>query len=213
MTVDLVCIVADKSIEAAIETLLQERKASLGLGEFLFEIHVHPQRDPGCYKSGPEMLMSLMQQETTRGLLVFDHAWEGNPHPDAEATRLDVRRRLAALGDRAEVLVLQPELESWVWSGSPHVPKILGWSSKTPLRDWLCAHDLWPAHEPKPPDPKLAVELVLLETRIPRSSALYRELARKVGLARCSDPAFARLREILRRWFPASGSPPQRTRC
>ncbi len=56
---------------------------------------------------------------------------------------------------------------------------------------------------PKPADPKAAVERVMWLVRKPRSSAVYRQLAARVGLDRCSDSAFAKLRRLLREWFGA----------
>ncbi len=38
-----------------------------------------------------------------------------------------------------------------------------------------------------------------------RSAALFAELASKEGVERCVDPAFLRLRETLRSWFPPGG--------
>ena len=53
MNPGLVCVVADKNIEAVISTLVGERRRSIGLREFSVEVHVHPFRDPGCYRDGP----------------------------------------------------------------------------------------------------------------------------------------------------------------
>ncbi|WP_025321804.1 methylation-associated defense system protein MAD4 [Deferrisoma camini] len=206
MNPDLVCVVADKNIEAVISTLVGERRRSIGLREFSVEVHVHPLRDPGCYRDGPEFLRGLLGDTPSRGLLVFDQAWEGNPHPSAADTERAVREQFAALGiaDRAEVVVVEPEIEAWVWSRSPHVERVLGWAgARPPLREWLKTRGLWPEDRAKPEDPKATVEDALREKRIPRSSALYRELAEKVTLRGCQDAAFGRLCDVLRRWFPA----------
>ena len=83
------------------------------------------------------------------------------------------------------------------------IDEILGWAGRQPtLREWLVARGMWEAGDPKPGDPKTGVEQALREVRIHRSSALYRRLAEKVGLASCKDDAFARLRAILSGWFP-----------
>ncbi|GAB6062862.1 methylation-associated defense system protein MAD4 [Deferrisoma palaeochoriense] len=204
MNRDLVCVVADKNIEAVISTLVRERRRSIGLREFSAEVHVHPLRDPGCYRGGPEFLRGLLGDTPARGLLVFDQEWEGNPHRNATDTERAVREQFAALdiADRAEVVVIEPEIEAWVWSQSPHVERVLGWAgARPPLREWLNSRGLWPDGRAKPIDPKTAVEDALREKRIPRSSALYRELAEKVTLQGCQDAAFGRLCDVLRRWF------------
>jgi hypothetical protein len=76
------------------------------------------------------------------------------------------------------------------------------------LRDWLGEKGLLQAGDVKPSEPKRAVELVLRTARKPRSSAIYFELAQGVSTARCTDPAFAKLRRCLREWFPASSAAP-----
>ncbi|MFB3133348.1 MAG: hypothetical protein ACE10K_12585, partial [Rhodothermales bacterium] len=53
----------------------------------------------------------------------------------------------------------------------------------------------------KPQRPKEAVEAVLRATDTPRSSSLYRQLAQKVSLNRCDDPAFLKLKSTLQEWF------------
>lgn len=71
--------------------------------------------------------------------------------------------------ERTEVVVIDPELEIWVWSASPHVEDVLGWKGSTPpLRSWLCNQGLWGDDRPKPQDPKRAMEGALYEKRIPR---------------------------------------------
>lgn len=52
-----------------------------------------------------------------------------------------------------------------------------------------------------PDDPKKAVEQALRTTGKPRSSAIYRKLAQRVSIERCTDEAFARLRARLGAWF------------
>jgi hypothetical protein len=49
--------------------------------------------------------------------------------------------------------------------------------------------------------PKEALEKALYAARKPRSSAIYQSLAEMVSLARCSDRAFIKLKETLRKWF------------
>lgn len=41
----------------------------------------------------------------------------------------------------------------------------------------------------------------LCDVRKPRSSAIYQQLAMRVSLVRCHDPALAKLRRILQDWF------------
>ena len=70
------------------------------------------------------------------------------------------------------------------------------------MRDWLKGNGLWPEGATKPPDPKGAVETTLRVTRIPRSSAIYKQITSRVSIKNCVDPAFLKLQATLQEWFP-----------
>ena len=103
---------------------------------------------------------------------------------------------------RSAVIVIDPELEIWVWSTSPHVPRLLGTNWET-IKDLGDQTGYWQEGETKPSRPKELLEAVLHRTRKSRSGTLYRQLAEKVGLSRCQDDSLRRFREILQGWFPA----------
>ena len=202
---DLIVLVPDRNMEAAISGLLC-RSEALAIRPVTFHIYMHIERDPGCYHRAHDFLRP-MTARASRALVVFDRVGSGREGDSASDLEQQVTRRLSAAGwgNRASAIVLDPELEVWVWGDSPHVDRCLGWEGQHPsLRVWLREQGLWPTDEPKPKDPKRAVELALRRARKPRSSAVYRQLADTVGLQRCSDPAFARLCALLRTWFPIS---------
>jgi hypothetical protein len=195
---DLLCAVADKNMEAAVASLL-ERHDAIGIREVSFDVLVHPRRDPGLFREGVEILRRV-KPSYSHALILLDASWDGAP-PDIQ-TLLDRALHGAGFGEWARAIVIAPELEVWVWSESPHVERILGWSGRSPgLREWLEQRRLWTGGSPKPADPKKAVEAALCQVGKPRSSAIYRALASEVSLERCHDPAFRRLRESLREWF------------
>ena len=108
--------------------------------------------------------------------------------------------------DRAEVIVLNPEIEVWVFAASPHVERCLGWPQEDrPLRQWLESQGLWQKGQAKPSDPRAALERALGKAKRARSSALYRALGQRVGTKNCADPAFVKFRDVLRGWFPTEG--------
>jgi hypothetical protein len=200
---DLVALAPGKDDEEALAALLR-RPESLGIRRIAHRTLRHHRRDPGCYHEAAEMLQPF-QDEAARALVMFDHEGSGQEGHTAADVAEDVRRRLETSGwdRRAEVLVVEPELEAWVWSDSPHVDEGLGWRSKTPsLRTWLVERGLWEPGHVKPAHPKDAVVAALRAAGIPRSSAIYGELASRVSLTRCQDPSFSALLSILRRWFP-----------
>ena len=200
----LLSLVADKNMAAAISGLLL-RPEALGIMPVDHEVIVHPERDPGCFHHGPEFLRG-MRSRARHGLVVLDHAWRGVPAdsgPELES-QLEDRMARAGLLDWAKAVVIEPELEAWVFSGSRHVSEQLGWAGRNPcMREWLERRGHWPSIEHKPPDPKAAMERVLRKSRTPRSSSIYRELAAKVSTKNCQDRSFVRFRQILREWFPA----------
>lgn len=204
---DLVCLVADKNMEQAVEGLLS-RHHSLDIRPLRWQTFVHPERDPGCYQHGHELLRS-QRARYQKALMLFD--LEGCGQEDKEAARIEdeVRGKLFQNGweeGSAEVVVVVPELEAWVWSESPEVDRLLGWSGRLPgLRDWLQGEGFLVADEVKPKRPKEAMESALYQVRKPRSAATYRRLAESVSLRGCCDRSFRRLVRILRGWFPRGG--------
>ncbi len=200
---DLLVLAADRSIEAAIRGLLSRQQAMLiSLSDF--DVLTHPRRDPGCFREAHTFLRPL-QRQYRHALVVFDQAWEGAPSRDAAALEEEVRQRLRenVLGTWGDVVVIDPELEAWVWGESRDVDRCLRWEGRTPpLRDWLRQAGLWEQDAAKPSDPKAALDRALREVHVPRSSAIFGNLARSVRFEGCSDPSFTRLRERLRGWFP-----------
>ncbi len=199
---DLVVLAADKQMESAIRGLLR-REAALGIRTPSFDVFVHPERDPGCLTHAHELLRPLSTRYA-RALVMLDRLGSGKHELPCEVLEKDIEDRLcrSGWGDRAAAIVLDPELEVWVWSKSLHVDRILGWEGRTPdLWTWLREKGfLLPGHV-KPQRPKEAMEEALRVARKPRSSAIYRDLAESVSLARCTDRAFTKLRQLLASWF------------
>jgi len=209
MSLDLVVLVPDKDIEQAIVGLL-ERDKSIGIRPLpaaRCAIIVHPQRDPGVYKTGHELLQPFAD-DVAHALVVFDRAWDGAPSTNARVLATDVEKRCSRdWGNRARCVCIDPEIENWIWSDSPHVPVALGWSGSRELRAWLNEQKLWPRDTHKPSDPKMAFEKAAKKKKVAPSSSIFGQLARKVGIRRCQDPTFLQLLEILREWFPIQSAP------
>jgi len=202
---DLVVLVADRNMEYAMNGVLV-RPESLAIRRLRFEVFAHPEHDPGCFLNSPGFLRPMIPVYR-HCLVVFDYHGCGREQKLAvDEIEEKVRCRLAnsGWGDRAGVVVIEPELESWVWSDSPHVDRCLGWEGRDPsLRTWLRENNYWTEDTLKPADPKAAVQAALQEMGKPRSSSIYHQLAQCVSLHRCTDPAFHRLKCLLQRWFPA----------
>jgi hypothetical protein len=101
-------------------------------------------------------------------------------------------------------IVLEPELEIWVWSDSPEVDAALGWKNRNPsLRVWLSQQGYLNPGAFKPERPKEAMRDAMEIVRKVPSASVYKQIAMTVGFKRCQDPKFARLLSVLRTWFPA----------
>ena len=204
---DLVVLVADKNTEFALKGLITKRTHALRIRPLTFDIFVHVERDPGCLNRAHDFLRSHSRRYR-HALVMFDHDGCGQEKKDRTTLEQQVEAQLAQAGwdDRAAAVVLDPELEIWVWSDSPHVEKALGWQDRTPeLRSWLVTSKLLAAGEAKPKDPKRAVEEALRIVRKPRSSTVYQDIASSVSFEGCTDAAFLKLRDTLTRWFSAEG--------
>jgi len=199
---DLVVVVADKNMHFALRGALN-RPDALGIRPITFEFLVHPGRDGGVRKTGPELL-ALKHSTARHGMIILDYEGCG-----ASCTALeleaDLSQRLAPKwGDRGRALVIEPELDIWLWGAENTLKTALGWPKPVGIRDWLRQERYDFNDYGKPDRPKEAIEAVLRELRTPRSSALYEELAGKLSLRRCSDPAFGRLQASLQAWFPVA---------
>lgn len=199
---DLAVLAADKNIEGTLRGLLA-RWTGLGLREISSDLYVHPERDPGCLLRGHDFLRPFSQRYA-HALIVLDKEGCGRERETRADLELQLETRLSAAGwnDRAAAVVIDPELEVWVWTDSPHVERALGWDqSGGALRDWLRERGWLPEGEMKPTRPKGAIEALLRIAHKPRSSAMFHQLAQRVSTDRCVDPAFLKLRSILSRWF------------
>jgi len=201
---DLVTLAADNNMKFALDGIFS-RTAALSIHPISYEIFVHPERDPGCLTRGPDFLRPFVKQYR-HALLVFDHEGCGREGKSCEELEAEVTTRLAHAGweARAAAIVIAPELDVWVWSGSPHVDDALGWQGRAPdLRSWLKEKEYLADDAVKPARPKEALEDALRVVRKPRSSAIYLKLAQTVTLAACTDASFTKLRSLLTNWFPA----------
>lgn len=198
-------LVADKNAQFALKGAL-DRPEALGIHQIEFEFLVHPGRDGGARKTGPEVL-ALERRGFGYGMLVLDFEGSGAHEPNAKAleTNLDSRLRLH-WNSRAKAIVIDPELDVWLWGSDNAVEEALGWPgdkriSKS-IREWLQQRNFAFQGTKKPIRPKEALEASLREIQRPRSSALYEQIASRISLQRCSDEAFVRLRTQLVKWFP-----------
>lgn len=198
---DLILLSADQKIEAVMRGLLT-RPAALKIRPITAEYYTHRGRDPGCRTQAHDFLRPF-SAAFRFALVVLD--FDGSGGLDRTSVESEIESRLSTHGwsGRNAAIAIDPELEMWAWSDSPHVERILGWSGRNPrLRDWLAGRGLWPPSQGKPSDPKKSVEDALREARKPISATVYRELAEATSTARCNDATFQKFKDTIQVWFP-----------
>ena len=201
---DLVVLAADKHISDSLETLLDQRQGDLGIRKLSYHVRRHPHKDPGCRTEAAEFLRPLNKQYKY-ALVVFD--LEGCGSRDVpEKIRENVEADLGRNGwrERSKVIIIDPELEAWVWSRSGRVAEVLGWGTDfKSLEQWLIDKGFWKAGCAKPQDPKRALKAVLRhKKKRPISAALFKNLTASIRFNACCDTAFNELKQTLRIWFP-----------
>ena len=198
---DLVILVADKNMQFAMRGALA-RPPSLRIPPITHDFRTHPGRDGGARTSGVDVL-ALERRRFEHALLLFDLEGCGaEPGQSAQDLERLLDRRLAALwGARAKCIVIDPEVDIWLWGADSVLRDVLHWPLAGNVRDWLQQRGfVFDAHG-KPDRPKDAIEALVRFCRLPRSSALYERITARLSLRRCSDPAFGRLRTALQNWF------------
>lgn len=198
---DLFILVADKNAEYALKGALT-RPQALGIRPVEFEIRTHPGRDGGTRKTGPELL-ALKRRQFHHGLLMLDFEGSGTDLADAVALESQLDARLHnQWQDTAKAIVIEPELDIWIWGSDNAVELSIEWPVGKGVREWLREQGFEFDANEKPVRPKEALEAALRVPDLPRSSALYQHIASRISLAHCKDEAFIRLRNQLLTWFP-----------
>jgi hypothetical protein len=207
---DCVFLVSDINMAAAFRGFLCRDRfhSSLGCGQFQFDPREDllvdgAGNDSGVYTRAHELLRPYLQSHR-HAVVGLDSEWAGSP--GAERIITDISNKLLANGwnhHRFAVVVIEPELEAWIWQDSPHIASAFRYRSEQPLRHLLAGEGFWAATALKPERPKESMEFVLQRTRRPRSSAVYEEVTRRVSIKGCTDSAFQRLSANLRAWFPS----------
>lgn len=202
---DVVFLVADMGMEQMLRGFLGRPHAHLSLrcGKFSFDpaedIFVAPTNDPGVYGAAGELLRPF-ERLHRRAVVMLDAAWDGSPGA------ADIRSHIGGcLQDRwtdFAVVVIEPELEAWVWQDNPHIAEVF--RCPKDFRRILAESGHWPLGTLKPGDPKAALDYLRRRYRVRGFSADFGRLASRISVRGCQDEAFGYLCDRLRAWFPES---------
>jgi hypothetical protein len=227
---DIVWLIADLECRTALTGFLDRETfhLSLGCGEFLWDANQDVLRDEkgkdcGVWKNAHVLLRG---KRTTyhHAIVLVDNAFGGSPGP--QRVEADILGNLQTVGwprSDVEVIVLDPELEIWIWQRNPNVEQAFDYTGPPSLWNLLAEravspeHRLvnadpdrgllpaWPLEAAKPGDPKAVVEAVRDLCNSDPPSAIFNAITARVSV-KGVDPAFLKLRGTLRKWFPAKGA-------
>lgn len=199
---DLLVVVADADMRETVLGLLP-RTHAFGIRKIAFDVVPHPNHDGGCRVTGMEFLRPF-SEEYRYALMIFDREGCGNESSSAVELEnsLEMMLQKTGWGTRAIVIVIEPELESWVWSTSQEVDRILGWpDTGLSLREWLNENGWTTTVGEKPNRPKEAMLAVLKALKKGKSPARFRQLAERVSFKECTTRSFRKLATTLQGWF------------
>jgi hypothetical protein len=203
---DLIVVTADSQMHLTVEALLNHRRRSLAVADFSVDVVTHPNQDPGC-RTDAGRLLNPRRQSHGKAMVLFDFDGCGERHLSPQDLETSLETQFANQGwgsDRVTFVVIEPELEAWLFGASfRQIERAVGWSETQSIRGWLIERGYLTPGSSKPCNPKAAIESVLYQQKHPRSGRLFADLARTVGLPRCRDRAFQKFRSTLQRWFPA----------
>lgn len=156
---DLIVLVADKNMEMVVRGLLA-RPEALGICPLQFDVIVHPRRDPGVRRNAADFLRSCLSSHRY-ALVMFDREGCGDEGKKVQELQDLVQKQLDQNGwkDRSAVIVLDPELEIWMFVESPQVVDILAEGDPALWNSVITKYGGGSGRKPK--RPKEAVEKVL----------------------------------------------------
>lgn len=202
---DIIIAVADSYQEKLIEALLPRFPVSSNTSQFTFEVVRNPGNDAGSYNDSHELLRPFINQYNY-SIVIFDYEGCGAEHiKSREQIESEVESLLEKNGwmDRTAAIVIQPEVEAWLWQDNPHVERALGWENFLSLYQWARQEGKIAHGEAKPLRPKETLELALRLSRVAKSSATYAQIAATVSYRNCTDQAFLKLVKRITDWFGA----------
>ncbi len=205
---ELVILVADAAMEAVLRTFF-EREAveeTLACGDISIDPVQDIFRDPmhtdgGVHRRAHEILRRFLRTHR-RAMVILDKQF-GAERP-ANQVRMEILNNLRQNGwaERCEVVVIDPELEVWLWQESPHVARAVGYRGHQPLRKHLAETRDWPEDLDKPKNPKDTLQRLIRENRAGVPTGVYCNIAKQVSVRGCSDTSFRNFLTTLRNWFP-----------
>lgn len=203
---DLAIVVADQDQQEFLNGLLSNRHTALKIRKLSVDwksrrdVIREPNRDSGVLRNGPALLETLRDTHE-HGLLVLDADFAGSRGAPAIQKKLEAAAQ-KTWGKDAAVIVLNPELETWAFTGSEKLAEHLEWDKKrkgSGFTEWLAGQALVKG---KPSDPKSVLIAAGAGARRHDPRWWYELGAKPINFSACKDAAFLTMQAALLRWFP-----------
>ena len=199
---DLSILCADSDMKSVLESLLKRLTERQEIREISYEIIRAYGRDPGVYKKAHELVRGK-DREYEKCLVIFDYKGSGARKPVADTedeVKNNIVRNSNYSQDDVEVVVIDPELEIWIWKGWKHFYKLPVRVESSEVSKWLRKNGI-PEGSYKPRKPKERFEKFREHFRVQKSPANYKKISEKTSLRGCTDRAFNKFMNALTRWF------------
>ncbi len=199
---DLIILVADQNMRDCIDGLMPRFHHVLNTSRINYDIFVHTNRDPGCRTQSSDFLKTF-QKKYKFSLVIFDKEGCGKESLTRTELEEDVEKTLSFNGwaNRSKAIVIDPELENWIWIKSPRLAEIINWENTESLYQWLEEQGYLAINNTKPNSPKEAFEKALYISKKRRSSSIYKQIATQVSFKTCIDLSFLKLKDTINNWF------------
>lgn len=201
---DLIISVADSYQEKVIEGLLPRVPMSSVIREFSYDIIRNISNDSGSYNDSHTLLRNYIN-DYHYSLVIFDFEGSGAEFSKSRTeAETEVERLLSLNGwdGRCATIIIDPEIENWMWIDNPNVQNAIGWERTETLYTWARRSGLIGANDLKPIRPKETFEKALKLCSTSKSSSIYKKIASTVSYKNCSDPSFIKLINTFKSWFP-----------
>ncbi|MBN3035962.1 MAG: hypothetical protein JW861_10280 [Bacteroidales bacterium] len=171
---DLIVLAADKDIEFLLRGLFPRLIRTEHIKNFSFDPFVHPYRDPGVYHQADDFLRSH-SRNYSYAMVVLDRSGCGAESLSRVEIEESIEKKLFQSGweFRACAIVIDPELENWIWVNEVRIREAVSWEFPTDIYNWLHSNNWKDPRRAKPSQPKEAFLAVMKECRTPRSSSVY----------------------------------------
>lgn len=211
---DIIFHLADQHMEAGFRAFFARDNWHHVLGCSQFEIDPDSERDiyrrggytdGGIWKHAHNNLVPF-KDDYRYAVIVLDADFE--PHPGAEKLRDDITKNMLGAGWTADsfcVVVIDKELEAWLWAPNVNVAKAFGHGDFDQMRAALAQKNLWDEGAPKPNDLKaardLAAKLGGKKTGGPIFRGVFKGISKR-ACDLCQENGFIAMRTALKTWFP-----------